>query len=76
MRYPCVMNTKRHKQMVTFTIDPDVIERLKAWIDRQEPQPRQNAVVETAIKRFLDENEPDGEKSQKSLSPKTPKPIS
>lgn len=43
--------------MMTFTLDPDVVERMKAWIGRQEPQPRQNAVVETALKRFLDEAE-------------------
>jgi hypothetical protein len=44
--------------MVTLTLDHDVVKRLKAWIEKQEPQPRQNAVVELAIKRFLDEKEP------------------
>jgi hypothetical protein len=63
------MNPNRPKQMVTFTIDPDVIKRLKAWIDQQEPQPRQNAVVETALKRFLDENEPNGDRILKPAVP-------
>lgn len=51
------MNTKRHKQMVTLTLDPDLIERLKAWIARQDLPPPQNAVVARAITKFLDENE-------------------
>lgn len=49
------MDTNRQKRMITFTLDPDVDERLRSWIKRQEPQPRQNAVIEVAIKRFLDD---------------------
>jgi hypothetical protein len=52
------MNTQTpHKKMVTHTLDPAVIKRLKAWIARQTIKPPQNAVVERAITNFLDEEE-------------------
>lgn len=47
----------RKKQMVTLTLDPDLVERLKAWIGRQDFPPPQNAVVAKAIENFLDEND-------------------
>jgi hypothetical protein len=47
----------RKKQMVTLTLDPELIERLKAWIARQDFPPAQNAVIAKAIEKFLDENE-------------------
>jgi hypothetical protein len=46
----------RKKQMVTLTIEPELVERLKAWIARQDFPPPQNAVVAKAIEKFLDEN--------------------
>ena len=51
------MRANRQKQPVTWTLDPEIIERLKAWISRQEIRHPQNAVVEQALKRFLDEAE-------------------
>ena len=51
------MDMARKKQMVTLTLDPELVERLKAWIGRQEFPPAQNAVIAKAIERFLDENE-------------------
>lgn len=58
------MNAKRPKQMMTFTLDPDVVERLKHWISQQRPEPRQNAVVEMAIEEFLAKNAPVKESAQ------------
>lgn len=48
------MKTKRTKQMVTFTLEPALIEQLKAWIAKQELPPPQNTVVALAIKEFLE----------------------
>jgi hypothetical protein len=57
------MNTTRHKQVVTMTLSRDVVDRLKAWIAKQDIRHPQNAVVEKAITKFLDEHETNGEKS-------------
>lgn len=59
---PILMRTKRQKQVVTLTLDPDVVERLKAWIANQNLPPPQNSVVQRAIVNFLDENERNPEK--------------
>lgn len=50
------MSKKRHKQMVTLTFDPKLIERLKSWIAAQTFPPAQNAVVAKAIEEFLERN--------------------
>lgn len=68
MRYQQGMRTKRQKQVVTLTLDPELVERLKAWIAKQELSPPQNAVVARAITKFLDEDEG---KSRKSPVQKT-----
>lgn len=47
----------RKKQMVSLTLDPELVARLKAWIDRQDFPPNQNAVVAKAIEKFLEEND-------------------
>ncbi len=60
------MRAKRQKQVVTLTLDPDLVERLKAWIAKQELPPPQNAVVARAITKFLDEDDRKGRKSQNS----------
>lgn len=44
---------KRKKKMVTFTIDPEVIEQLDAWLQSQELPPAKNAVFEAALRAFL-----------------------
>jgi predicted transcriptional regulator len=56
----------RKKQMITLTLDPDLVERLKAWIARQRLPPAQNAVVALAIEEFLDRNEADTAKQPMS----------
>jgi predicted transcriptional regulator len=43
--------------MVTLTLKPELVQRLKAWIAAQRLPPAQNAVVELAIEEFLDRNE-------------------
>lgn len=48
------MNTPRHKKVVTLTLDPDLWEELRAWIAKQEIRHPQNAVVERALRKFLD----------------------
>lgn len=45
------------KKMVTLTLDPKTVERLEAWIAKQDFPPAKNAVVEAALKAWLDERE-------------------
>lgn len=47
----------RKKQMVTLTLDPELVERLKAWIAKQDFPPAQNAVIAKSVEKFLDEND-------------------
>jgi len=46
----------RIKKMVSLTLEPELLERLKAWIARQEYPPAQNAVITKALEKYLDEN--------------------
>lgn len=48
------MKPPKDKQVVTLTINRKVMDRLKTWIAQQEIRHPQNAVVETAITKFLD----------------------
>lgn len=45
------------KQVVTITLDPDLVKRMKAWISTQELPPPQNAVVAAALREYLDRRE-------------------
>jgi len=47
----------RIRPMVSFTLDPDVVERLEAWLGKQEFPPTKSQVVETAIRDWLDRRE-------------------
>ncbi|MEL7184662.1 MAG: hypothetical protein AAGK57_13555 [Pseudomonadota bacterium] len=40
--------------MVTLTFDPALVQRLEAWIKAQEFPPAKNAVIEAALKEWLD----------------------
>lgn len=51
------MDMARKKTMVTMTLDPELVDRLKAWIAKQPFPPAQNQVVEKALQEFLDEND-------------------
>lgn len=48
------MDMARKKQMITLTLDPELVERLKKWISWHEFPPAQNAVIAKAIRNFLD----------------------
>lgn len=47
----------RRKKMVTLTLDPELVERLEAWLSQQEFPPAKNAVIEAALRKWLDERE-------------------
>lgn len=51
------MEMARKKRMLTLTLDPPVVERLDAWLAKQEFPPARNAAIEAAIKAWLDERE-------------------
>ena len=51
------MDMARKKKMVTLTLEPDLVQRLEDWISRQDFPPAKNAVVEAALKAWLDEKE-------------------
>lgn len=45
---------KRKKSMLTVTISKDLAESLQDWIKNHPVPPAKNAVVETAIREFID----------------------
>ena len=47
----------RKKTVATFTISPQVIERLEKWLASLELSPGKSAVVEKALVDFLDRKE-------------------
>lgn len=51
------MDMARKKTMVTMTLDPDLVQRLKDWIAKQPFPPAQNQVVEKAVQEFLDKSD-------------------
>ncbi len=48
----------RLKRMVSLALDPDLLDRLDAWLGQQDPKVAKTAVFETALRRFLDEASP------------------
>lgn len=47
----------RNKTRISLDIAPELHERLEAWIARQEFPTTKTAVIEAALRRFLDERE-------------------
>lgn len=47
----------RKKQMVSFTLDPELVERIEAWLAKQEFPPTKTAVMEAALREWLDKRE-------------------
>ncbi len=45
----------RLKKMVSLALDPDLLDRLERFLDRQDPKIAKTAVFETALRRFLDD---------------------
>lgn len=48
------MQMARKKKMITLTLDPALVEQVDAWIKRQDFPPARNAVIEAALRQFLD----------------------
>lgn len=51
------MDMARKKTMATFTISPEVIDRLEAWLKTLEFSPGKSAIVEKAVTEYLDRRE-------------------
>jgi Arc/MetJ-type ribon-helix-helix transcriptional regulator len=47
----------RQRKMFSFTLDPEVVEKMKAWLEKQELRSNQSAAVELAIREFLERRE-------------------
>lgn len=47
----------RLKKMMSFALDPQLIERMEAWIGRQDVRMSKTAVIEAALREFLDARE-------------------
>jgi len=45
----------RNKKMVSYALDPELLGRLDAWLKTQEFPPSKTAVVEAALRQFLDD---------------------
>lgn len=48
----------RLKKMVSYALAPELLERLDVWLAAQDPPPSKTAVVETALREFLEKREP------------------
>jgi hypothetical protein len=47
----------RLKRPTNLALDPELLDRLEAWIARQELPPSKTAVFELALREFLDARE-------------------
>lgn len=52
MCHPMLM--ARHKKPLHLALDPKLIEELRAWIDAQDARPSMTAVLEAALREWLD----------------------
>jgi predicted transcriptional regulator len=48
------MSMARLKKMVSYALDPDLLKRLDDWLSRQDPAPSKTAVIESALRDWLD----------------------
>ena len=55
MWHPMVM--PRLKKMVSYALAPELLDRLDAWLASQQPPPSKTAVIETALREFLERRE-------------------
>jgi hypothetical protein len=51
------MSMARNKEALNLYIDPAILARLEAWLARQELPTTKTAVVELALREFLDKRE-------------------
>jgi hypothetical protein len=56
------MKMARLKKMVTYALDPALLERLEKWIARQEVKTSKTAVLEAALAAWLDAKEGRGKR--------------
>lgn len=54
---PRMSTMARLKKPMTLALDPELLERLDAWIARQEFPPTKTAVFEAALRMWLDAKE-------------------
>jgi len=47
----------RLKKMVSYALAPELLDRLDAWLASQELPPSKTAVVEMALREFLEKRE-------------------
>ena len=47
----------RLKKMISLALDPDLLKRLETWLAKQEFPPTKTAVIEAALRDFLDARE-------------------
>lgn len=47
----------RLKKPKSLALDPELLDRVKAWIERQDVSPSETAVFETALREFLEKRE-------------------
>jgi hypothetical protein len=52
-----LMSMARLKKPLNLALDPALLARLDAWIHRQDVRPSKTAVLETALREFLDARE-------------------
>lgn len=48
------MSMARKKRMVSYALDPDLLKRLDDWLSRQDPAPSKTAVIESALRDWLE----------------------
>ena len=48
----------RLKKPVSYALDPRLLDRLDAWIKKQALPPKKTAVIEAALRDYLDGHEP------------------
>jgi Arc/MetJ-type ribon-helix-helix transcriptional regulator len=51
------MSMARLKKMVSYALDPTLLDRLDKWLSRQDPAPSKTAVIESALRDWLDRRE-------------------
>lgn len=48
---------KKHEKICFFRLDPEVVDRLDAWLAMKRPKQFKGSTVETAIREYLDRQE-------------------
>lgn len=52
----------RLKKLTTFALDPDLLDRLEKWRQAQDVPPSKTAVLEVAVREFLERREQKGKR--------------